>query len=490
VFGGTQTAQAGTGGLFGGGGLFGNTAQTQPQPQPQPQQGPFGAGGGLFGGNQAATGMGGGIFGLNKPAAPSSNLFGNPLGQTTSQQPVAGTATSGFGGLFNKPAAPQLGVAPSTQMGAPTTGSLMGSTAVPLGSINPTASTQGSLNASVSQPLGSNFSIFSLLPPGPRSFDLDPGPKKKVFADLPARTPIPGLDMNYRAPQARIRGFTASHANSSALFSEGKPDSLDVNKPVETRNTAFSDSLFGRASPALGSAPKQSVKKLILDKKIDSEDLFRKAGVSSRVTFSPALGIAAREREATNPTSSRPPDSPTPVGRRFTINATQSVPEAAEKEPPPKPVDPSKLPEGEYWSKPDLHTLKNLGYDALVSFEGLVVGRVGYGEIHFLQPVDLTGVPKLDALLSQVIRFDDKECSVYPDSDEAEKPDVGSGLNVRAKITLLRCWTVDKATREPIKDEKNPAAIKHLKRLKSMKDTTFEGFDMAEGKWTFIVEHF
>jgi len=118
------------------------------------------------------------------------------------------------------------------------------------------------------------------------------------------------------------------------------------------------------------------------------------------------------------------------------------------------------------------------------------VGRVGYGEIQFLEPVDLTGLPKLGALLGELVRFDDKECSVYPDGDEADKPAPGTGLNVKARIILLQCWATDKATREPIKDEQAPAAVKHLKRLRSMKETHFEGFDVKEGKWTFTVDHF
>jgi len=49
---------------------------------------------------------------------------------------------------------------------------------------------------------------------------------------------------------------------------------------------------------------------------------------------------------------------------------------------------------------------------------------------------------------------------------------------------------LDKATREPIKEEKHPAFVKHLKRLKNMKHTHFEGYDIKDGKWTFSVDHF
>jgi nuclear pore complex protein Nup98-Nup96 len=169
------------------------------------------------------------------------------------------------------------------------------------------------------------------------------------------------------------------------------------------------------------------------------------------------------------------------------LEDTSNQDSAATKKPTAKDGEPQ---DGDYWVKPDLATLKNVGYEELLSFKGLVVGRVGYGEIEFLDPVDLTGLPKLGALLGEVVRFEDKECSVYREVDEVDKPPPGTGLNVRAKIALVRCWAQDKATREPIKDEKNPLAIRHLKRLKGMKDTHFVSWDAEEGKWTFTVDHF
>lgn len=137
-----------------------------------------------------------------------------------------------------------------------------------------------------------------------------------------------------------------------------------------------------------------------------------------------------------------------------------------------------------------MNSLKALGYDELSAFKGLVVGRVGYGQVEFLEPVDLTGLSKLGALLGDVVHFEDQECSVYYDADDADKPPPGSGLNVRARITLERCWPVNKATREPIMEKDHPSVQRQLKRLRNMKGTNFEDFDMETGKWTFKVDHF
>jgi nuclear pore complex protein Nup98-Nup96 len=50
-------------------------------------------------------------------------------------------------------------------------------------------------------------------------------------------------------------------------------------------------------------------------------------------------------------------------------------------------------------------------------------------------------------------------------------------------------WPVDKATREPIKDENDPQMLKRLKRLRGMKDTKLGSFDMKDGKWAFAAEY-
>ncbi|KAG2349208.1 hypothetical protein BDR05DRAFT_872857 [Suillus weaverae] len=509
---GPTTAQP-QGSLFGGpttgGGLFGNVQQNQQQPQ-QPAQsgGLFGpkpaTGGGLFGNTFGQTGTTGTIG-----SQPQTNLFGQPAGQSTNQQSAAGTNAFGTSLFGPKPAAPGLGTSTSTG------GSLFGNGQL-LSSLNASATVlgpQGTLFASIAEPLSQNLPIFSMLPPGPRAVDLDQQPKKKpgFFVDVPTRSPIPYLQLGYTPANSKLRGFATS-TSGAALGSSTSPFATSLTNG-KSNALALSrldgkgpDGLLGRSStPSLGSGGRQSVKKLILDKKVEPADLFSQSGSRaspSRVTFSPALSQAAREKEvarekeaAVSATSAAPQvETPTPIARKVpgrfsaqsTINVLGSQPASPAKEPPV----PAALQHGSYWVKPALPTLVNLGYEDLVAFKGLVVGRVGYGEIQFLEPVDLTNLPRLGALLGEIVKFDDKECSVYPDTDDADKPAPSSGLNVRARIILVRCWATDKATREPIKDEKDPGAVKHLKRLKTIKETHFEGFDIREGKWTFSVDHF
>lgn len=501
VFGST-TAQPSTG-LFGSGtnaGLFGGTQATQTQ---QPGQTS------LFGAQKPPTIFGGGTFGQANGMGTQPTLFGQQSGQQTMTQSTAGTGTGTFGGsLFGqqKPVAPTISTTPSTGglgtslFGTSTLGS---STAAPGG--------PGMLTASIAEPISSNLPIFSMLPPGPRAVPIDQQQKKKpgFFVDAPARSPVPRLPINYTPASSKLRGFGAP-ASTSVLGVPGQNLSLSNGKagPLYPSRAEAPESIVGRsASPALGSGGRQSVKKLVLDKKVEASDLFSRAGSPglrgspAKVTFSPALSQAAREKdvarekEAATQSLEKPAQPTQPLPRnvigRFGAHSSLALgqpskaangTEATSTSPP--------LQHGDYWVKPDLARLKTYGYEELSSFKDLVVGRVGYGEIHFLEPVDLTGLPKLGALLGELVRFDDKECSVYPDGDEADKPAPGTGLNVKARIILLRCWATDKATREPIKDEQVPAAVKHLKRLKSMKETRFESFDAKEGEWTFTVNHF
>ncbi|KAF8345565.1 hypothetical protein F5887DRAFT_1061706 [Amanita rubescens] len=446
--------------VFGGGSLFGQQQQTQPQQGAQPGSKPT---------TQPSTGISSkqqpqqqpttqpssfGLFGV-KTTTPQTGggLFGQPTAPTTTQPSLFGNAqqsTLGGGGLFGaKPAAPTLGMTQSTGQ-------------------------NGGLFVSSDLPLS------SLLPPGPRLINLDQTqPKKKTgfFADIPTRSPVPRVQLGYTPASSKLRGFTAMSLTS------GKIGALSISK--ETKGAAGPDSFIRSSSPSLGSSTRQSVKKVVLDKKIDPAQIFSKSGSpsllkGSKVTFSPQLSVAIREKDAASaalPQTQLTP-SPTPRAQRTPNKFTAHTRDGSQAD----GVDTDALDDGDYYVKPDLSALKKLGYDELSSFEGTCV--------HFLEPVDLTGLAKLGALLGEVIRFEDKECSVYPDSEDAEKPPPGSGLNVKATLGLLRCWAVDKATREPIKDPSHLAAVKHLKRLKSMKDTHFEGFDIEEGKWTFTVDHF
>lgn len=449
--------------------------------------GPFGPN--LFSNNNQNS-LTGGAFGSNKSASPFGVTLGGQQPQPTTTQPPVFT---GFGQANNSLAnkAPALGTTPSTGLFAGSFGNSANNT---LNASVAFPGAQGTLTASISQPISTSLPIFSLLPPGPRAVDLEQSTKKKTgfFVDVPTRNPVPRVALSYSPASSKLRGFSSPSPSlgASLLSNSNSSNALVVSRKSDNKTLVGSDPFASLNSSSLGSGQRKSVKKLVLDKKVDPSELFMKSGGSplkgGKITFSPALSIAAREDAAAAHKREAEPPAPAPAPRPRSSPNRFSASTVADSESSAA----ANLEEGDYYVKPDLSVLKSLSYDELSTFKDLVVGRVGYGEIQFLEPVDLTGLHKLSALLGEVIRFDDKECSVYPDSDDIDKPSVGSGLNVPARVTLLRCWTVDKATREPVKDEGNPLAVRHLKKLKAIKDTHFESFEIDEGKWTFTVDHF
>lgn len=229
---------------------------------------------------------------------------------------------------------------------------------------------------------------------------------------------------------------------------------------------------------------------------------------SSKVSFNPDLEIPTRDRLASAPASLAGrvsevdyPESSTPVKKSAgssanlgeesldmdASNATGtngSTPLPRRSTPTPRV-----LKHGDYFTKPSLEVLQKLPAESLQAVSNLIVGRVGYGQVEFQAPVDLTTIGSVEDLLGGIVVLQDRNCTVYPPDYEG-KPDAGYGLNVAATITLERCWPLDKATREPIRDPAHPRLVQHIKRLRKLEDTSFVDFDAEEGRWVFRVEGF
>jgi nuclear pore complex protein Nup98-Nup96 len=194
-----------------------------------------------------------------------------------------------------------------------------------------------------------------------------------------------------------------------------------------------------------------------------------------RLEQSPAQSPASRLFNPSNG-SSRIVESSRPGAG---AGAGAASPAVSAQEPAPK--------EGDYWCKPRLEKLRHMSRHELRDVSNFTAGRVGYGEVTFEEPVDLTGVD-LDTFLGSVIVFTDMELAVYPD-DGPDKPARGAGLNMPARITLENVFPKDKATKQNITDASDPRHAKFLRRVKSIPDTEFVSYT-DDGVWTFTVEHF
>lgn len=516
-----QPAQTG-GGLFGssnttGGGLFG-----QPPQQQQPQQqsgGLFGGGGGLFGAKPASPAPSGGLFG-SQPAQQPAQTGGGLFGSNTS------------GGLFGSTVNNNAGQQGSSLFGAKPAGSMFGNTTPTSGGLF--GQPQQQQQQQQQQPQQNLMASVDQNPYGRNPLFDQPGPALPLAHEIPEKkAPLPVLSGRGRTPTSaknltRLRGFAQSPSHSFGSIG-GSPGLNGSGRASPARTSGFSG-LSDDTSIALSPhafVARNSVKKLVLDRKIDSSELLgsrNDAGspgfLASSTTEKPKVSFDASPRYASfqnddythiltpgrKPAafsaSGGPVDTPSKVLQRGPIPVSLASSTGSNGSPagafsssvarrstPASPAEvAAPLQPGDYYANPDIDTLVRSAYADLTALPNFTVGRKGYGSVTFLEPVDLTTVPSIRDILGVFVIFEEKMCEVYP--EDVDKAPRGTGLNVPAEITLEKCWPVDKATREPIKDLAHPRMKQHLRILKNQPETEFVDYKPETGTWVFKVEHF
>ncbi|BGP40015.1 hypothetical protein JCM10450v2_003995 [Rhodotorula kratochvilovae] len=488
AFGTQPAAQPSTGGLFGGGSTFGQPAQ------PAAGTSTFGAGG-LFGAKPAQPATGGGLFGSTTAPAQGGGLFGS-MGQQ--QQPQST-------GLFGSSAAP------APQLG----GSLFGGSQAAPGQQQQQQAAYASAddaNAYGSNPLFASVGqspvrpaedkkkppIFTAFRGTPVSRSSTKITRLRGFGSSSTSSPAPGGGLG---ASIGLRSSTASGLGGSAPGTPGGRGS-----PLRLVNGISDD--VALSPNAFVSRP--SVKKLVIDKKSLGKSLASPApGTAPRaakVTFNPEVQVPSRTAlfngGGGSARGSVAGDAPGDADASFVSeggvtegNTTLDSPSAArsvasELGSAAGRGARAQLKHGDYFTVPAIETLQKLPAAKLRAVPDLVVGRVGYGQVAFIRPVDLTTLPSVDELLGGLVRLEDRNATVYPEEFEASKPPPGEGLNVPATITLESCFPLDKATRRPITDAAHPRVAQHIKRLRNLEGTEFVDFDAEKGRWTFQVHEF
>lgn len=150
-------------------------------------------------------------------------------------------------------------------------------------------------------------------------------------------------------------------------------------------------------------------------------------------------------------------------------------------------------PTGIILRRPGYYTIPSL--DKLVDYiredgscvvPDFTIGRKGYGNVYFGEPIDVAGLD-----LDDLVHFRHKEVIIYPDDDK--KPPIGTGLNRKAQITLDQVWPHDKTLHEPIKDRERLEAMNFERKLRAAcdkHDTRFVEYRPESGSWVFKVDHF
>ncbi|GAO48900.1 hypothetical protein G7K_3063-t1 [Saitoella complicata NRRL Y-17804] len=515
-----------------GTGLFGNTTSTTTPA----------TGGGLFGNmstNTAAPATGGGLFGntaTNITAPVTGGLFGN----TATAAPATGglfgntNTNNTSGGLFGqKPAAPGLGM--STGGGLFGGGNTLGQTQQPqqpaanpfaiFGSSQP----QGQqLTASVdSNPYGVNPLFMTSQPPVPpvvnnthlsynnrgytgyNAYSLN----GSVYSDGPL-PPIASPIINIK--QQKKRADLPDYLLHPTRYMYASPRRDPVNPLLRPNGQYTSDKqeLFNNVGKVLLSptafAPRATLKRLTIERKVTAADLLTgglgaKAGDEEKAedaaeTTEKAAEETPKKDQAQANVASRPFRSST-SSRLTSFEGKTAEPEVQTPKKPETTEDVAKYKspatnaeskevddEGVYWTSPPLSVLFDLPREKLEKVKNFKVGRRGYGQVSFNEPVDLTTVARLEDIPGGIVIFDHKICTVYP--DEEDKPEEGKGMNVPATLTLEKCWPLSRETRSPLKDPEHPRVQQHVNRLKRMAETEFVEYVADNGYWVFKVKHF
>lgn len=139
----------------------------------------------------------------------------------------------------------------------------------------------------------------------------------------------------------------------------------------------------------------------------------------------------------------------------------------------------------QYYTIPSIEELEKLrGQDGKCYVQGFTVGRVGYGNVCFIDEMDVSNLN-----LDEIVHIRHMEITLYP--DDSKKPPVGHGLNRRAQITLDNVYPVKsgKIIRNP-DDALVMCFMDNLMDVCQRKNMRFFEYRPHTGSFVFEVQHF
>lgn len=146
-----------------------------------------------------------------------------------------------------------------------------------------------------------------------------------------------------------------------------------------------------------------------------------------------------------------------------------------------------KLKRAEYYTLPPLDDLqKHMNSKGECFIKGFTVGRVGYGNVHFPDRINVTNLN-----LDEIVHIRNQEIVVYPEN--VEKPPVGTELNRPAQCTLDNVFPKDPTTKELITDPQQILKVDFTQRLTIVaqrQGSKFIEYRPETGSYVFAVEHF
>lgn len=548
----SQTAgQTGFGAGTSGGFSFGGASNNQQQNQQQKPGGfSFGSGattganaGGLFG--SGATGGSGGLFGNSSTTGGSGGLFGASQSNNNQQSGGGGLfgglgASQGTGSLFGASSNQAQQQSSLPPQGVGLTSDPYGTDALFKSMTGGSAVNQPALPFNVSTsapPQQSGVNVLSASArskplPAPMLSPFRPNPKNssrvvRLRGGTPARESSPSGNTSAFLGRSASPALNGARGLFNGLSDEVGSPSQENGLPAQAflgrssvKRLVLNDdgnSSWGRSSRAGTEGPNQSgpgPRDSIFGGR--SGTVPPRAANSSRgVAFSPAFESGLKRREATVGADETFGDNSLQRSRSALFAETPSKANVADaqsrdlfsaKSLPEKEVSLEDVPNGAYHLSPSINALRRLGFSGLSRVEDFTVTRKGFGQVKFLSPVDLTGVKDLALIPGGIVQLREKEIWVYPQREDLEagldgmqkgynsnpvpKAAEGEALNVPAAVVLEKCWPLDRATREPLKDPNHARVKQHIAKLQKKSETKFLDYDAVDGRWSFEVDHF
>ncbi|EPB83323.1 hypothetical protein HMPREF1544_09913 [Mucor circinelloides 1006PhL] len=480
---------------------------------PAPATGGFGTG---FGATSApATGgfgqpATGGLFGAAKPAAPTTSLFGNTGANTGATGGFGGFgagatgATGTTGGLFGQKPATGLGgtgggLFSNNTMGGNTSGfggfgqqqqqgtnsfnlpAQGGLTSFGTNPLQPGMQQQPLIATVDKNPYGNN-PLFDLSKVSSTPSGLKSGASAVALDGSSRKSSSPHYPISPRVvSKIKLRGFSFQPAKSNARQA-----------PTNNLEGISDDAVLGSGA----FAPRNHSKKLVFDSDIDAAgiaNLFNsKKSDKKRALFDPQLEhLAARENSTTKPATTTPATATSTTTTTTTttiiseVTATKDASSGSKNAASSSNASNVAL-KNDYYISPSLDTLASMPKEGLKHVQNLVVGRKGFGEVRFDQPVDLTDVV-LEDIMGNIVVIEEKTVVVYPDQDN--KPAKGTQLNLPATVKIENCFSHDKNTGAPITDPTHPRFGLFKERLRKRENVEFVDYS-DNGEWTFKVQEF
>ncbi|KAJ3413654.1 Nuclear pore complex protein Nup98-Nup96 [Chytridiales sp. JEL 0842] len=149
----------------------------------------------------------------------------------------------------------------------------------------------------------------------------------------------------------------------------------------------------------------------------------------------------------------------------------------------------------QYVMEPEYHILMQLPDKDLRSLPNFTITRSRYGQIRFLQPVNLLEASPTGCrcgirdIPSQVVIINRKEVEVNPEGNTPACA-VGTGLNVEAEVSLYGCWPKEYMQRNISVCNKAKILANYAQRLKLVEGTSLLDYSATTGSWIFKVDHF